>query len=137
MKTLATCTNTLPKTCLDTSKNQILTGRCGRSRQRLYTSDISARPPRASCTRMAKEPIRRHSVGFESEGEPVAVARAGSESAGVAEGVMMMAIASSLLSISVSVAGTAWRAAAGGDDEGSVSSGSIFSTRPTSGGRLR
>lgn len=35
MKTLAMCTSTLPNTCLDTSKNQILTGRCGRSRQRL------------------------------------------------------------------------------------------------------
>jgi hypothetical protein len=35
MKTLAMYTSMLPNTCLDTSKNQILTGRYGRSRQRL------------------------------------------------------------------------------------------------------
>ncbi len=61
MNTLAICTSTLPKTCFDTSKNQILTGRWGRSLHRLYTSASSAKPPRASCTKSAKGPRRRHS----------------------------------------------------------------------------
>lgn len=61
MNTLAMCTSTDPNTCFDASKNQIFTGRCGRSRQRLYTSDMRARPPRPSWTKIAKGPISRQS----------------------------------------------------------------------------
>lgn len=83
MNTFATCTSTDPNTCLEASKNQILTGRCGRSLQRLYTRDINASPPRASCTNRANGPSRRHSplsssssLGAEAAAAAAAVATA-------------------------------------------------------------
>lgn len=108
MKTLAPCTSTDPKTCFDTSKSQILTGRCGRSLHRLYTSDSRARPPRASCTRSAKEPSRRHSPEFSgsSVGAPVAVGR------GVAVAVVATAAARARASLAVGVAAAAMSRAA-------------------------
>lgn len=61
MSKFAICTNTLPTTCFETSKNQILSGRCGRSLHLLYTSANNARHPNAPCTRIAKEPRSLHS----------------------------------------------------------------------------
>jgi hypothetical protein len=58
---LAICTNTLPTTCFDTSKNQIFIGRCGLSLHRLYTNAINANSPSAPCTTRAKGPNSRHS----------------------------------------------------------------------------
>lgn len=108
MKTLAAWTSTDPKTCFDTSKSQILTGRCGRSLHRLYTSDSRASPPSASCTRSAKEPSRRHSPEFSgsSVGAPVAVGR------GVAVAVEATAAARSRASWAVGVAAAAMSRAA-------------------------
>lgn len=85
MKTLAAWTSTDPKTCFDTSKNQTLTGRCGRSLHRLYTSDSMASPPSASCTSSAKGPRSRHSPlgSSPSVGAPVAVGRAAAAAAAV------------------------------------------------------
>lgn len=57
----AICTSTLPTTCFETSKNQILSGRCGRSLHLLYTNANNARHPNAPCTRIAKEPRSLHS----------------------------------------------------------------------------
>ena len=65
----AICTNTLPTTCFETSKDQILIGLCGRSRHRLYTSARRAKQPKAPCTKMAKGPRRRHSPLSGSFGE--------------------------------------------------------------------
>jgi len=95
MKTLAMCTSTEPTTCFDTSKNQILSGRCGRSLQRLYTNDSNANPPRASWTMRAKGPSRRHSPVLSAPsplccGERVDV---GTLAVAVAEGVMVTTIA--------------------------------------------
>lgn len=70
MNTLTTCTRTLPNTCFDASKNQILTGRWGRSLHLLYTRARRARPPRASCTSRANGPRSRHSMLPGSGAEP-------------------------------------------------------------------
>lgn len=93
MNTFAACTNTDPNTCFDASKNHILTGRCGLSRQRLYTSDNKARAPRASCTNNAKDPNRRHSPFSPSSafGEPIAIAAAVAFAAAVAKAVAAVA----------------------------------------------
>ena len=61
MKMLAMCTSTEPNTCLDTSKYQIFSGRCGRSLYRLYTRASRARAPRAAWTSSAKDPRSWHS----------------------------------------------------------------------------
>ncbi len=60
VRMLEMCASADPKTCLETSKNQILGGLCGRSRHRLYTSDSSARAPRAAWTKRAEEPRSEH-----------------------------------------------------------------------------
>ena len=61
MKRFAVCNNTDPRTCFDASKAQILTGRWGRSRHLLYTSDNRASAPKAPCTTREKGPSKRHS----------------------------------------------------------------------------
>jgi hypothetical protein len=122
MKTLAPWTSTLPKTCLEASKNQILTGRCGRSRQRLYTSESRARAPRASCTKMANGPRRLHSVGFTGPaGEPVAVEAGGRRDAVVVVVVMMVGLGDVIATVTASTrlrmagsAAEAWRWRTGG-----------------------
>ena len=72
MKTLAIWTKTDPNTCLEASKNQILTGLWGLSFHLLYTSESRARPPRAAWTSRANDPSRRHSPVF-SVGLPSAM----------------------------------------------------------------
>lgn len=61
MNKFAMCSSTDPKTCFEASNAQILSGRCGRSRHLLYTSDRRASAPRAACINRAKGPSRRHS----------------------------------------------------------------------------
>lgn len=77
MNTLATCTSTDPNTCFDTSKNQIFIGLCGLSRHLLYTRDMRARPPSASCTKSAKGPNRRHSPWSSPPFPPTAIIAVG------------------------------------------------------------
>lgn len=61
MRRFAICTNTLPTTCFETSKNHIFIGLCGRSLHRLYTSANKAQHPNAACTRIANDPNSLHS----------------------------------------------------------------------------
>jgi len=125
MSTFARCSKTEPKTCFDTSKNQILTGRLGDSLIRLTTSDETASRPRAPCTRRAKFPSRLHSPPSSSLSMGLVCAEIGSAGfAGAAEGTTGGA---SLLS-----AFTVLSEAAGGDSlagssvcEGSASTPSM------------
>lgn len=64
MKRFAMCSNTEPTTCFDASKAQILTGRCGLSRHRLYTNDNNANAPSAPCMKRANGPSSSHSPFF-------------------------------------------------------------------------
>ena len=55
------CSSIDPTTCFEASKAHIFTGRCGLSRQRLYTNDSSAKAPRAPWMKRAKGPNSSHS----------------------------------------------------------------------------
>lgn len=63
---LARCNKKVPATCLETSKNQILSGRLGRSLQRLKTRESRARAPNAACTIKANGPRSLHSPSCSS-----------------------------------------------------------------------
>lgn len=120
MKTLAMCTSTEPNTCFDTSKNQILTGLCGRSLQRLYTNDRSARPPRAAWTMRAKEPSRLHSplpppsfvaavaVAAAADVTAVATTSAMVSAAGFVRGIMVDVAAAARAAARVDVGSASW-----------------------------
>lgn len=60
--TFTACTNACPTSCLPTSPVQIVQGRRGVSRERLYTREDKTTPPMRAWTMSAKPPRRAHAA---------------------------------------------------------------------------